>query len=220
MSEIVIVDIITPQNEILEDSQMPTDYNLQTALDELIDQLELPRLDESANKIVYSLYSKSLGITIDLHNTIQTAGIRNGDTLELRIVRETPASNGSDENPGGNDPKGNGFNQERANYERPNVEQRELLPTVDMTKLNVVLSVIDLNRAETIPLSTMIPVGELIRQIIRNYDLPDRDNLNQLIKYKLQSKALGRFLDERATLFEAGIPALDRLTLHRDEIAG
>jgi hypothetical protein len=77
-----------------------------------------------------------------------------------------------------------------------------------------------LNRHENVSLSAVRPVGDLIRQIIANYNLPARDHLNQLIKYKLQSKALGRFLDERITLYDAQIPPLDRLTLHREEIAG
>ncbi len=87
-------------------------------------------------------------------------------------------------------------------------------------KKTVFLGVWVLTRHETVSLSITRPIGDLIRQIVGNYSLPARDNTNQLIKYKLQSKALGRFLDERMTLLEAQIPPLDRLTLHRDEIAG
>ncbi len=196
----VIVDIKTPENEILGDSQLPTDYNIQMVIDELIDTLELPRLNEMSQPINYVLYSSGQGRSLTLGDTIFSSGIRNGDTLELQVL--------------------NGSNHTQPPYSGGD---STLPPTVEFpntSEINVVLSVMDLNRHETVSLSMNRPVGDLIKQIIGNYNLPSRDNLNQLIKYKLQSKALGRFLDERTTLLEAQIPPLDRLTLHREEIAG
>lgn len=227
MSDMIAVDIKTPQNEILEGSQLPLDYSVQMIIDELIDTLELSRLDEAARPISYTLRSMQQGRALANNETVQTAQIRNGDMLELQTLGATivnlsqggampvgmpPIPPVSENNyaTGGNHNYSTGGNT----YEPP--------PTMPMqtSEINVVLSVMDLNRHETVSLSVTRPVGDLIRQIVGNYNLPARDNLNQMIKYKLQSKALGRFLDERNTLLEAQIPPLDRLTLHRDEIAG
>ena len=50
MDDMVTVDIKTPQNEIFEGSVLPLDLNFQMIIDELIDNFELPRLDESARQ--------------------------------------------------------------------------------------------------------------------------------------------------------------------------
>lgn len=241
MSDMVVVHIKTPQNEILEDSQLPYDFSAQMIIDELIDTLELPRLDESARPISYVLRSEKQGRTLASHETVQAAQIINGDMLELQVLSTTSPHIPTDGIPpmppsGGNNFSGNSNYSGNNNYSGSNEfsgnnqfsgnqysGSGDLPPTVAMpntSEINVVLSVMDLNRHETVSLAITRPVGDLIRQIVGNYNLPARDNLNQMIKYKLQSKALGRFLDERMTLLEAQIPPLDRLTLHRDEIAG
>lgn len=232
MEDMVTVDIRTPQNEILEGSYLPLEYSVQMIIDELIDNLELPRLNESAQPISYMLRSSQQGRTFGNHETVLSAQIRNGDMLELQSLSAITGNlqNGNVPPPpphpsnvpteyitGGNSyqPSGNNPYQPSGNNQVP--------PTVLMpgtSEINVVLSVMDLNRHENVSMPISRPVGDLIRQIVENYGLPSRDNLNQMIKYKLQSKALGRFLDERMTLLEAQIPPLDRLTLHRDEIAG
>lgn len=246
MSDMVVVDIKTPQNEILEDSQLPFDYSVQMIIDELVDTLELPRLDESARPINYMLRSAQQGRSLASQETVQAAQIMNGDTLELQTLNATAqqipidgmpmgmppippgggnnyAPGGNNQYSGGNEQYSGGNEQYSGNNQYSGGNDYDLPQTVAMpntSEINVVLSVMDLNRHETVSLSVTRPVGDLIRQIVGNYDLPARDNLNQMIKYKLQSKALGRFLDERMTLLEAQIPPLDRLTLHRDEIAG
>lgn len=213
MTDMVGVDIRTPQNEILEGSQLPLDYSVQEIIDELIDSLELSRLDEFANPVGYILRSAQQGRNLSTHETVQSANIRHGDTLELQTMEATgPGPGASVERPLPPDPGGQPYSTGGNHHNLP--------PTMLTAEINVVLSVMDLNRHENVSLSVTQPVGDLIKRIVANYNLPARDNLNQLIKYKLQSKALGRFLEERTTLAEAQIPPLDRLTLHRDEIAG
>jgi uncharacterized ubiquitin-like protein YukD len=222
MDDMVTVDIRTPQNEILQGSYLPLDYSIRELIDELIDSLALPRLNESAQPIAYMLRSSQQNRTFGNHETVLSAQIRNNDTLELQSLSAMSGElrNGNippPPNPPNNVITGGNANQNQSSSAAP------LPPTVLMSgtsEINVVLSVMDLNRHETVSMPVSRPVGDLIRQIVENYGLPSRDNLNQLIKYKLQSKALGRFLDERLTLLEAQIPPLDRLTLHRDEIAG
>ena len=193
MDDMVTVDIKIPTNETLKGSQLPFDYTIQMIIDELIDSLELPRLDEQSKHIQYVLRSTQQGRTFVNQENVVTAQIVNGDTLELEPLQQT------------------------VQFQTPPPQPE---PSPNSSEINVVLSVMDLNRHETVNLPAVKPVGELIRLIVGNYNLPARDNLNQIIKYKLQSKALGRFLDERISLVEAQIPPLDRLTLHREEIAG
>lgn len=223
MDDMVTVDIKTPQNEIFEGSVLPLDLNFQMIIDELIDNFELPRLDESARPISYQLCSAQQRRVFANHETVQSAQIRNGDTLELQVLGAT--NNGAmppiqqpmpQMPPPPPIPQGDGNNYVTGG--NSNLPPTVLMPNT--SEINVVLSVIDLNRHETVSLPITRPVGELIRQIVGNYNLDSRDKLGQIIKYKLQSKALGRFLDERMNLLEAQIPPLDRLTLHRDEIAG
>ena len=79
---------------------------------------------------------------------------------------------------------------------------------------------LDLNRSERVTLPREATVGEIIRSIAADYNLPSRDKLNEMITYRLESKALARFLSNAETLSQAGIPRLDRLSLHREEVAG
>lgn len=261
MNDMVTVDIMTPQNEIWEGSVLPLDFNFQMIIDELIENFELPRLDDSARPISYVLRSAQQGRIFSNHETVQSAQIRNGDTLELQIgspalnsgtpppipAAETRHFSGNQQFSGqnqqysgqnqpysgqnqqysGQNQQFSGQNQQFSGNQPGNYSQggssSQVPPTVlipNAQEINVVLSVMDLNRHETVSFPVMVPIGELIRQIVTNYNLDTRDKFNQIVKYKLQSKALGRLLDERMTLTEAQIPPLDRLTLHRDEIAG
>lgn len=199
MANMITIDIHTPLNEVLADSQIPDDYRIKEMINELVDELELPRFDGDHAPIEYLMFSLSAD-TYLLPEAVVGSSLRDGDAVRLEAKsngREVPIQQGG---------KGT------------------LPPTVgddnNPNEIPVVLSVLDLNRTEQITLSTTRPVGELIRQIVGNYNLPPRDKLGQVNKYKLKSKALGSFLLETATLGQSGVPMLDRLTLHRDEIAG
>ncbi|MGB8508926.1 MAG: hypothetical protein WCD76_11000 [Pyrinomonadaceae bacterium] len=197
MANTITVDIQTPSNELLEDSHIPDDYEIKEMIDELVDLLELPRFDADGAPIEYSLFSIRADSYL-LPSAIVGSALRDGDAVRLEA-------------------KSNGRNVPLLQ------DQKSVLPPTvsdNPNEIPVVLSVLDLNRTEQITLSTSRPVGELIRQIVGNYNLPPRDKLGQINKYKLKSKALGSFLLETVTLGQAGVPMLDRLTLHRDEIAG
>lgn len=197
MAVMVTVDIHTPLNEVLEGSEIPGEYIIQEVLDEVIDELGLPRFDGGGERIEYTLFSLSSQSYLPLTATV-AASLRNGDAVRVeassngRVVEVPPSPEGAIPPTVGNNPG----------------------------EITVVLVVLDLNRTEQVTLSTTRPVGELIRQIVSTYNLPPRDKYNQIIKYKLQSKALGSFLLETATLAQEGVPTLDRLMLHREELAG
>jgi hypothetical protein len=193
----ITVDIHTPFNEVQENSHIPEEYTVKEVIDELVDMLELPRFDEDHAPIEYTLYSLTNSSYLADTATVG-ASLHSGDAVRLeaqsngKVVEVTPG-------PGASMP-----------------------PTVpdNLNEIAVVLSVLDLNRTEQISLSTTRAVGELIRQIVTNYNLPPRDKLGQVNKYRLRSKALGTFLRDTATLGQEGVPMLDRLTLTREEIAG
>lgn len=232
----IVVNIKTPDNGFLDDSQLPTDYTVEQLIDELVDSLELPVVDESSKKISYALFSAAKQQFLTSHETLLSAGVRNGDTLEIRETGYSQNGYASSDSSSQTGNQGQSEHQQTHENQQQHQGQQQtgnsqgqytggytVPPTVEFpsnSEISVVLSVMDLNRHENVSLSSIRPVGDLIKQIIVNYNLPARDHVNQLIKYRLQSKALGRFLDERITLLEAQIPSLDRLTLHREEIAG
>jgi uncharacterized ubiquitin-like protein YukD len=193
----ITVDIEAPQGVLLEGAQIPDEYTVQEAIDELVDQLELPRVAENGETIQYSLFAVTKKMNLSSRQVIRDTPVNDGDTIRLVASHQLQGT-----------------------YVPPTVPQNNGQQQGTSDELGVVLSVLDLNRHETVNLSKTRKVGDLIRQIVQNYDLPSRDKLGQLIKYRLQSKALGKFLDESVTLEDAHIPTLDRLTLHRDHTAG
>lgn len=195
MSDTVTVNIETPRGEMLENSEVPNEYTVQELVDELVDRLELPNTAGDGQTIEYSLYLVNKKLNLSPGHTISETKMENGDVIRLVSSQKIPATDA--------------LKTIMASQHSAQTDE-----------ISVILSVLDVNRHETINLSATRKVGEIIRQIVQNYELPPRDKLGQLIKYKLQSKALGRFLEEQTTLREAHIPTLDRLTLHREEIAG
>lgn len=197
MSDMVTIDIHTPSNEVLAGSEIPSEYSVQEVIDEVIDELQLPRFDGDGGSIEYALFSISSQSYLQPSASV-AASLRSGDAVRLeaksngRVVEVPPGPEGMIPPTVGNNPG----------------------------EIAVVLVVLDLNRHDEVTLSTTRPVGELIRQIASNYNLPPRDKFGQVIKYKLQSKALGSFLSETATLAQQEVPMMDRLTLHREEMAG
>src|SRR5919205_1065285 len=90
-----------------------------------------------------------------------------------------------------------------------------------MSSIKVMLSVLDLNSVfEDTEIPDDMTVAEIISDMSNALSLPSRDKLGDLIVYRIASKALGRILLANETLKSAGIPPLDTLSLHREEIAG
>lgn len=192
----ITVKIETPGEMVIEDTVIPQDYAISDVIAELIDELGLPRMSDEGVPITYSLYHVNKSNTLPPQKVLSDTEVRSGDTIRLVSSHEVqPVSAGK-------------FEKE--------VEQDES----SGESLEVVLSVLDLNRSERVGLPSDRKIGEIIRMIVVNYDLPVRDKLNERITYRLESKAFGRFLIDSETLRQAGIPPLDRLSLHREEVAG
>lgn len=199
------VDLVTPSGMVLEASMLPDDMRTEEVISELVDELGLPRVLPNGDPVRYALEIGGQGIILQAGVTLRDGGVSNGDCLRL-----TTTAVGLPAPP------------------VPAVVKRRTssLPSLGATgaltsdSIEVVLSVLDLNKSERTPLLVDRPVGELLQQIAATFSLPARDRLNELIVYRIESKALGRYLANRETLRQAGVPRLDRLTVHREEIAG
>ncbi|NIS81788.1 MAG: hypothetical protein GTO14_16625 [Anaerolineales bacterium] len=65
-----------------------------------------------------------------------------------------------------------------------------------------------------------VPVNELIPELTTSLELPTVGPDGRPMGYRLDSKALGRELQEEETLASAGVPEEDRLMLTADVTAG
>jgi hypothetical protein len=65
-----------------------------------------------------------------------------------------------------------------------------------------------------------VPVKELMPELTTSLELPTTGPDGRPMGYRLDSKALGRELQEEETLEEAGVPAEDRLMITADVTAG
>jgi hypothetical protein len=191
------VDIQTPNGMLLESTTIPDDYKTEQIVGEIVDELQLPRINDEGRAIYYSLKLANHGVMLRDGHSLRDAGVRDSDILEL--ISSVPVSSS---------------NEDFLNA------IPEVFDDLSSGTIDVVLSVLDLNKSvqESLPLD--VKVGELMRQIAARQNLPARDGMNQPVSYSIHSKALGRFLQKEMTLRLAGIPAMDRLSIHREEVAG
>jgi hypothetical protein len=196
----VKVNIETPGLTI-SDCMIPDDYTPERVIADVLEELNLPRMADTGQVITYSLLHVNHNLMLPDTKTLVESGVQSGDTLQV-----VPSDRSVVTGPG-IDPVDVGLVGGVGDLS-PNGE------------VEVVLSVLDLNRSERVTLPREASVSEIIRSIAADYNLPSRDKLNETITYRLESKALARFLGNGETLGQAGIPRLDRLSLHREEIAG
>ena len=65
-----------------------------------------------------------------------------------------------------------------------------------------------------------VPIKDLMPELATSLELPTTGPDGRPISYRLDSKALGRELQEEETLADAGIPEEDRLVITADITAG
>jgi hypothetical protein len=65
-----------------------------------------------------------------------------------------------------------------------------------------------------------VPVSELMPELSTSLELPTTGPDGRPINYRLDSKALGRELQDKETLSSAGVPVNDRLMITADITAG
>ena len=115
--------------------------------------------------------------------------------------------------PGGNKFKSGGKKKHVQNYGYPD-ERREQVVDIPVT---IVLPSGGSRNAE-VPKD--VPVKELIPELATALQLPTTGPDGRPMRYRLESKALGRELRDDDTLASAGVPSGDRLTVTADVTAG
>jgi hypothetical protein len=190
----LIINIQTPGNMTLENTVIPGDYLNEHVISELIDELSLPRMTEDGQPVEYVLFSLSHTATLPLGKSLVASGVQNGDTVKLVSSHDVEIDN--------------------AGRFAGEVQQ------ADDGFIDVILSVLDINKSERVALELDREIGDVIRQVAHTYNLPARGKFDELVTYHITSKAMGSRLDRSKTLRQEGIPHLDRLTVTREEVAG
>lgn len=192
MSDITI-NIQTPGNMTLENTVIPEDYLSEHVISELIDELNLPRMTEDGQPVEYVLFSLSHRATLPPGKSLLASGVQTGDTVKLVSSHDVET-------------------EDAGKFAR---EEK-----LDDGFIDVILSVLDINKSERVALELDREIGDVIRQVAHTYGLPARGKFDELVTYHVTSKALGSRLDRSKTLRQEGIPHLDRLTVTREEVAG
>ena len=65
-----------------------------------------------------------------------------------------------------------------------------------------------------------VPMNELLPELVTTLSLPTTGPDGRPVSYRVDSKGLGRRLDDDETLASAGVPQEDRLVLTPDVVAG
>jgi len=190
----LIINIQTPGNMTLENTVIPGDYLNEHVISELIDELSLPRMTEDGQPVEYVLFSLSHTATLPLGKSLVASGVQNGDTVKLVSSHDVEI--------------------DTAGRFAGEVQQ------ADDGFIDVILSVLDINKSERVALELDREIGDVIRQVAHTYNLPARRKFDELVTYHITSKAMGSRLDRSKTLRQEGIPHLDRLTVTREEVAG
>lgn len=190
------VTLIAPDGTDMPNSEVPGDFTADQVINEMVDQLNLPWVDQDNRSINYYLEWVNQGITLQLGRPLFDLGIRSGDTIALKANSAVSKGNGSMVNP--------------------------LMPPPDKPgQVTVNLNVLDVNKIDQTILNTSYTISEILNQVISDYNLLTfNPKLKQAYTYKIGSKALGRYLHLGETLGGADVPSGDTLTVYREEIAG
>ena len=197
MSETTI-DLETPSGMVLENTAIPREYTARQVVQELIESLNLPHFVDE-RRVEYSLLWTNQNTTLESGLTLSEAGVASGDRLKL--VSSVPLTGSGPEVMGGPGPG-------------------SIPGKTDGQEVEVILSVLDLNKSNTELLNRDTRIDDLIRYISKTYKLPDRDEFKSEATYYIKSKALGRVLGPKETLRSADVPNYDRLSILRQEVAG
>lgn len=97
----------------------------------------------------------------------------------------------------------------------------EITETTETTVTEVsVTIVLPAGGTRTAEIPVDVPVKELLPELVTSLELPTVGPDGRPMNYRIDSKALGRELQEDETLASAGVPADDRLMITADVTAG
>ncbi len=153
----------------------------------------IDQLGLQRHQVDYSLYWEKQNLTLDNERSLAECGVRSGEQVKLvsSVKVETP--------------------------EDASITGE--IPIYDKT-VEVVLALPDLNTREKDRLDRDTRVEDLVRLLVKKYQLPAFDNRNPGSAYRLRSKYKGDYLLPADTLRSVGIPSQDTISVIRAEIAG
>src|SRR5688572_21554206 len=168
----LVINIQTPGNMTLENTVIPGDYLNEQVISELIDELNLPRMTENGQPVEYVLFSLSHRATLPQGKSLADSGVQNGDTVKLVSSHDVEIDGAGK------------FGESQT----------------DEGFIDVILSVLDINKSERVALELDREIGDVLRQVAHTYSLPSRGKFDELVTYHITSKALGSRLDRSKTL--------------------
>ena len=198
MSEIR-VDLVTPSGMILQGTILPGELLVVEAIDALVKELQLPEVSRTGRLINYRLELPKVG-PCPPGATLKEAGVSDGDRLHLVAVQKA------------------GRRAASAAIAPPSAKRSQ--PHPGQGGLEVSFVIADRNTEGTGVYEPVMTAGDVIRRLMSEIGLPARDEIDEPVVYRVESRSLGRFLADRETLFEAGVPPGDRLVIHKQEHAG
>jgi len=158
--------------------------------EEIISELK-EQLGLPGDPVRYFLIILGRDITMAPGQSLRDAGMESGDKLKMMASQPVQATNGI-------------------------VEPVGLMDGA----INVQLSVLDPNRSEEFALPADQTVAAIISGVFSNLKSAHKPKYGGINDYRLQSKALGRYLLPSETPRGAGIPHGDRLSIHKNDTAG
>lgn len=189
------VDVEMPGGILLKDTAIPENFKTEEAIAGLVSHMQLPFVDETTAKpIQYSLISVNGNFTLREGESFRNANVKNGDRLKLFSTKSVAPP--------------------------PGMHTLPFAPAADEKEVNVYLAVLDFLKIDYRPLPLDATVSEIIRQIIHDYKVPEKDRFGEKGRFRLSSKGAARVLLHGETLRQAGIMHEDRLTLQKDETPG
>jgi uncharacterized ubiquitin-like protein YukD len=194
-NSVLNVDVEMPGGVLLKDTAIPLNFKTEQAIAGLVSHMQLPFVDEAtAKRIQYSLMNVTGNFTLREGEFFRDAKVKNGDRLKLFTTKQVAPP--------------------------PGVNALPFAPGEQEKEVNVYLAVLDFLKIDYRALPLDVPVSELIRQIINDYKVPEKDRFGDRGRFKLSSKGAARVLLHGETLRQAGIMHEDRLTLQKDETPG
>ena len=193
----VTVDLELPNGKIIDNTFIPEEYTTEQIIGNILEYLKLPSVNEADSQpIQYDLLCVDNNFTLREGESIRDAPVKDGHTLKLVTTRHVPLT------------------------PTDGTHTLPLSPKPDEKDVNVYVSPSNSSSSDYKRLPLDMKVGDLIRQIIEEYKVPETDRAGKARKYVLFSKGVGAVLLADKTLREVGVMHEDRLKLKDDARAG
>jgi hypothetical protein len=193
---ILTVDIVVGGKKMmLRNAKFPDHCTTEQVIALLVRHVGMTLVDEAdAQRITYSLVKDKTGVALRRDATLRESGVRDGDVLHLFSARpvETP-------------------------QEMPALP---FAPKPDDSEVRVHLTVMDSPKPHPTRLPLDTPVGDLLRQLIKEHKVLERDRFSRSGNFRLSNEGTARLLASDRTLRQEGVMHEDHIKLLKDEAPG